>query len=255
MGGQGEAGLSPPPPGADGSEDAPAPAAPERAAADRSEVERAYFGPFNAFGYRALRAFAGVTIVPYLRLSAEGLERLPDGPCVLAPNHASYLDPVVLQAALDRRVVYLMTSDWYDRTLLRPFFRFMGAVPIRENARSNRAALDSAHGALRSGLPVVIFPEGRVTTDGALGRFHAGVAQIAVRAGVPIVPVGIEGTFAALPKGRLLPRRARVTVRVGTALDVPPVERVDKAARRHAFRELTDRVRGAVEALLPASPV
>lgn len=218
-----------------------------------TDPARAYFGAGNSLVYRLIRVIAAVTVNPYFRSSVHGAERIPEGACVLAPNHASYLDPILLQCVLPRRVVYLMTSDWYDRILLRPFFRFMGAVPIRENARSNRAALDRAIDALQQGLPVVIFPEGRVTTDGALGRFHAGVAQIAVRAGVPIVPVGIEGTFAALPKGKWFPRPARVTVRIGTALDVPLSGTVDREERRQAFRALADRVKTAVAALLPAS--
>lgn len=252
MGDQGEAGLSASSDSASATDDPPAGADGPRALEARPD-ERSYFGPVNSAGYRALRWIARGSLVPYFRLSATGVERLPEGPCVLAPNHASYLDPLVLQAALPRRVVYLMTSDWYDRVLLRPFFRFMRAVPIRENGRSNRDALSRAHEALRHGLPIVIFPEGRVTTDGTLGRFHPGVGQIAVRAGVPIVPIGIEGTFAALPKGKALPRRVRVTVRVGTPLDVPPVDGLDKSARREALRVVTERVKDAVAELLAPS--
>lgn len=220
---------------------------------ERSDPAREYFGALNCFGFSALRVVARVTARPYFRLSCENAERMPAGPCVVAPNHSSFMDPFALQCALPRRVVFLMTSDWYNRPLLRPFFRAMGAVPLQENARSNRAALDRALDAIERGMPIAIFPEGAVTRDGSLGRFHGGVAQIAVRAGVPIVPVGIDGTFAAFPKGRWIPRPKRVTVRLGESIEVPPVDDVDKSARRRAFREITDQVKAGVAALLPSA--
>ncbi|MBI4881533.1 MAG: 1-acyl-sn-glycerol-3-phosphate acyltransferase [Planctomycetes bacterium] len=205
------------------------------------------YGLLNRIGYRLLRLFVGVTVRPYFRIRLEGTQHLPPGPCIVAPNHASYLDPIVLQTALPRRLVFLMTLTWYDVPLLRPFFRFMHCIPIDEEAR-NRKALLAALQALERGASVGIFPEGEVTTTGALGRFTPGVAALALRANVPVVPAGITGTFQALPKGRRFPRPVRVTVRLGPPL-APGGDEAGRA-KRDALRQVTAELQQAVRALV-----
>lgn len=210
----------------------------------RLDVPR--FGTANVLGYRLLHIVTRLSLAPWLRLRAEGSERLPAGPCVLAPNHASYLDPVVLQAVLaDRRIVFLMTRAWYERPVLRPFFRAVGAIPVDAD-RTNRDALERAVAALRAGHPVGIFPEGAVSGDGRLGAFHPGVAAVALRARVPVVPVGLRGTSRALPKGAWFPRPQRVTVRFGQPLGVA----ADAGSRREGILSLTGSLRDAVASLL-----
>lgn len=202
--------------------------------------------------YRGVKAFAWLTIKPYFRLSLEGAEHLPSGPCIVAPNHNSYLDPVVVQAALPLRLVFLMTRDWYDKPLLRPFFRFMRAVPVDDDAR-NRSALEAGLAALRRGESLGIFPEGEVRPEGDLGEFHHGVASLAVRARVPVVPAGIIGNYRALPKGKLFPRPARVTVRLGAPLPSDMNPRTTGMSRREILKTLTWRLRESVAELLSDS--
>lgn len=199
-----------------------------------------------------MRALAGITLRPYLRLEVEGRERVPpEGAFVCAANHRSYLDPIVLQMAIpERRLVYLMTSDWYDRPLLKPFFKLMHAVPVREGARQQREAFVRALGALRSGHPVGIFPEGRISPDGTLLPFRPGVVRLASRAGVPIVPAGISGTERALPKGKVFVRPAKVRIRFGVPLPPPALEGLDRAERRAREKEEAERLRAAVAALV-----
>ncbi len=207
------------------------------------------FGALNRIGYAVLRAIARATVFPYLRLRREGGE-LPPGPCIIAPNHASYLDPLVVQGAIsERRIVFLMTRTWYDRPLLRPFFRFMRAIPVDGEAR-NRDAMERAVAALAAGYSIGIFPEGAVSESGELREFRPGLASIAMRAGVPIVPVAVMGTRAALPKGARFLRPHAVTVRVGAAIHAPNVTEGEGRPRRQLNDELIRRVREAVSALL-----
>lgn len=216
---------------------------------DATRISAPQFGVLNRIGYAIVRAVARVTLFPYLRLRREG-ESLPPRPCIIAPNHCSYLDPLVVQGVVpERRIVFLMTRSWYDRPRLRPFFRFMRAIPVDDEAR-NRDALEQAVAALAAGYSVGIFPEGAVSETGELRDFRAGVASIAMRAGVPIVPVGITGTHAALPKGARFPRPSRVTVRFGAPIPLPTEEARRDRPRREVLEELIARVRAAVFNLL-----
>jgi 1-acyl-sn-glycerol-3-phosphate acyltransferase len=186
---------------------------------------------------------------PYFRLRLIGGDRLPAGPFVIAPNHESLLDPVVLQLVLPRRLVYLMTEDWYDVAVLTPFFRFVRAIRVRERVGGNRAALAQAALALMNGVSVGIFPEGRLSRDGSLDTFHPGVTLLAMRVGVPIVPAAIQGTAAALSHDRRFPKPSRVTIRIGEPLDVT----VPRDMRARSFRalaeEAAERLRARVAAL------
>ncbi len=210
------------------------------------------FGLLNRIGYACLRAFAWALFLPWFRLSARFDAPMPRGPVVFAPNHRSLLDPIVVQVACPRRLVYLITDKWYSRPQVRWFFRFMRCIPVEQGVR-NRAALDRARAALEAGHAVAIFPEGRISADGRLGEFVPGVVALARRAGAPIVPVAITGTREALPRGAIVPRPAKITVRFGAPYSVGSSEELDAAesSRRVQLREDSARLRGEVAALLP----
>jgi long-chain acyl-CoA synthetase len=156
----------------------------------------------------------------FFRVRAEGRELLPQhGPYVLAPNHASYLDAPVLNAALpwsmlDQVVwtgsVYVMFSNPVSRL----FSRLARVLPI-DPVGGARTGLTLSAQALEHGRILVWFPEGWRTTDGLLRPFLPGIGALMLRAPVPIVPVRIEGTFAAWPAQRRFPRPHSVVVRFG----------------------------------------
>ncbi|MBL8767463.1 MAG: 1-acyl-sn-glycerol-3-phosphate acyltransferase [Planctomycetes bacterium] len=206
-------------------------------------------GAWNRCLYRVVRFLLGDLVLrPYFRLRVRGLEHLPPhGAVILAPNHCSLLDPLVLQAALPRRIVFMMTVAWYRRPLLRPFFQLMRAIAVRDEG-GNRGAVDAAATVLERGAAVGIFPEGRISADGTLHGFKTGAAVLAIRRRVPVVPVRIEGTFAALKKGARFPRPVRVSIVLGAPLaapDCPP----DATTRRACAAAFTQRIRAAVESL------
>lgn len=181
------------------------------------------------------------------RLAGPG--RLPtEGPAVVCPNHASLLDPLVVQAGTERPLAFVMNARIHRRPALRWLYRIFETIPI--SAATSREALVLAGRALAGGELVVIFPEGGLSLDGRLGRFRSGAAVLALRHGVPIVPVRIEGTSVALPRGGRWVRPARVRMHVGAPLAVP---RTPEPFPKGAPRELIRRVRDAVAALGPGA--
>lgn len=148
------------------------------------------------------------------------------GPVILAPNHVSYFDPPVLQAATWTHVTFLMTEKYYDFPIARWIFRIWGAIPVAEDRPASRA-IKGALRALREGRHVVIFPEGTISDDGFLNPGQAGIAMLIAKARVPIIPVSILGTWDVLPRAGRWPRRHTVTVKFGEPI-IPPA-RLGKA--------------------------
>jgi 1-acyl-sn-glycerol-3-phosphate acyltransferase len=188
-----------------------------------------------------------------VRVRREG-PRLPRGPILLAPNHCSFMDPVVVQATAWRNISFMMTEVFYRPWPGRWFFALTGAIPVNEG-RGNRGALGAAIDALKQGRAVAVFPEGRIARDGMLQRFHPGVAAIAEATGATVVPVGIAGTYEAFPRHARFPRLfSRVTVRYGAP--IPPPKGVGaEGSRKEMLRAYTERVRDACASLLPPSQV
>jgi 1-acyl-sn-glycerol-3-phosphate acyltransferase len=152
------------------------------------------------------------------RVSVQGPRRLPPGPLIIAPNHASWVDPVVVQHAIyPRRLTFLMADIYYNLPVAGLYFRAIGARPVREDAPSvgtMRAALQ----ALKDGDAVCVFPEGEITHTGAMGEGERGVALLARRSGAPVVPVGIRGAIHVLSRVQRTPRVHPISVHIGEAL-------------------------------------
>jgi len=166
---------------------------------------------------------------------------------IVAANHASFLDPWFLGIVFPRPVRYLITRDWYDRSpLWRAFFRANGTIPV--SARDAEETIASVCEALGRGEAVGIFPEGAISRDGKMRRLRPGVALIAARSGAPVLPVGLRGSFEALPRHRRLPRFCRVTVHVGETLRFPGAP-VEGTVSREAIRGFLDRLRAEIARL------
>jgi 1-acyl-sn-glycerol-3-phosphate acyltransferase len=184
----------------------------------------------------------------------EGLSNIPpSGPVIVASNHLSFADSMVIPIVVPRKVVFLAKEDYFTGTgvkgaLVRGWFEGIGMVPVdRDDTRSALASLDIALDVLGRGEAFGIYPEGARSRDGRLYRGRTGVAHLALTSGAPVVPVGLIGTERLQPVGATVPRLARVTIRFGTPIDVGG--RFDGVPLGRARREVTDEVMAAIHAL------
>jgi 1-acyl-sn-glycerol-3-phosphate acyltransferase len=156
----------------------------------------------------------------YFSLRATGQEGLPAGPFIMAGNHSSLLDWVFVARFVERPIRFVLTREFYDQFPVTPIYRQLGVIPIRDGA-IELSAVRQLLRTLAGGEIVGVFPEGRITPDGALLPAQPGVIAIAARAGVPIVPVGVRGAFEAFPRDARLPRPHPVHVAYGRPIAIP----------------------------------
>jgi 1-acyl-sn-glycerol-3-phosphate acyltransferase len=178
-----------------------------------------------------------------IRIRVEGRHHVPRrGPVILASNHRSFLDSLVIPLVVPRRVTFVAKAEYFDDPKSAWFFRGVGQIPIRrEGGSASQRALESAMDVLRAGGVFGIYPEGTRTRDGYLHRGHTGVARLALQSGVAIIPVGLVGTDEVQPIDSRLPRLfRRVSVRFGEPID--PARGIVHPDERLALRELTDEV-------------
>ena len=183
-----------------------------------------------------------------------GLDNLPlTGPVIVASNHRSFADSMVIPFVVSRKVVFLAKEDYFTGTgvkgaLVRGWFEGIGMVPVdRDDTKAALASLDIALQVLGRGEAFGIYPEGTRSRDGRLYRGRTGVAHLALTSGAPVVPVGLSGTEHLQPVGSTLPRLARVTVRFGAPLRFEG--RYDGVPAGRARREVTDVVMNEIQKL------
>lgn len=149
-----------------------------------------------------------------------------DGGLLLVANHSSFLDPWWLSAVFPRDIHHLITRKWYDKSpLWSGFFRANGTVPVEDDPD---ATLDAVAAVLERDGVVSVFPEGRISSDGRIRRFRAGIAFIAAATGAPVLPLGIRGGHRSLPRQRRIPRPTRVEIHIGPARVFPGSPRTDR---------------------------
>jgi len=154
------------------------------------------------------------------RFAVSGLENLPrHGAYILAANHASYLDGVVMVAALARPHVFIAKGELRRQFVPRWYLSHLGAYFVeRIDPRKGPRDLAFIARLLRGGVPVIFFPEGSFRAAPGLLPFHMGAFLAATRAGVPVVPVALTGLRTILPAGTWLPRRGTIRVAIAPPL-------------------------------------
>ena len=171
-----------------------------------------------------LRFVAWLLVHSIYRLDTRGMEHIPhEGPAVLVCNHVSFVDPIVISAAVRRPIRFVMDHRIFRAPLIGFIFRHMRAIPIapaREDAALMDAAFDEVARALADGDLIGIFPEGRITDTGDLYPFRPGIQRIVTRTPVPVIPMalrGLWGSFFSRKGGPAMsnPRNLRPFARVG----------------------------------------
>ena len=175
--------------------------------------------------YWLTKAIFGVFAKIFLRLKVEGVENLPQGGFIMVANHASSLDPFVINSALPRYLRWLVIHEYFDLWQFGWLLRQMRFIRVKNNLPKE------ALRALSAGEIIGLFPEGRRTWDGQLGQFRSGAASLARASARPVVPVAIQGTFGALSRTAKRLKLHQVTVRIGKPLFFSGPENKKDSAR------------------------
>ena len=206
---------------------------------DRRTNNNAGLIPFLAPTYAQARCFFGGLVRAMYRLEVVGADRLPvTGPVVIAPNHDSVLDGIILGAAISRELCFLAKAELWRSRLLAWMLDALGAIRITRGC-GDHLALARMRQALNAGQAVAIFPQGAVRGDRV---WHRGAARMALVTGAPLVPVRLVGTAQALSRDKI--GFPRLQVIIGEPIEVARAPEEPVAATK-----LTERLRVAVESL------
>ncbi|MGO1530726.1 MAG: lysophospholipid acyltransferase family protein [Micrococcaceae bacterium] len=187
------------------------------------------------------------------RPEVKGLENVPDsGGFIVASNHLSFFDSVIIQAMSPRMVHFFAKAEYFNRSglkgrLMKGFFESVGSIPVeRGEQAASVAALDELVQMIESGQGVGIYPEGTRSRDGRLYRGRTGVGWLALATGAPVLPVGLADTDRLQPPGRTMALPHKFSLTVGR-----PIE-VERLGRKHSLpirRETTERIMNEIAAI------
>src|SRR5881397_2611957 len=190
---------------------------------------------------RALYFIGRPLVRCFYRVTALGLENLPEDGFLLLPNHISWVDALVLQLACPRPIRYIIDQEYYHKPILHPFLRVLGCIPI--NTRHSHQAVRAAAEKIADGEIVCVFPEGQLERRGTLLRLRRGYELIARHANAQVVPVWLDqlwGSIFSFQGGRFFtkfPKRFPypVTIAFGESLKA---EAADVATMREELLKL-----------------
>jgi 1-acyl-sn-glycerol-3-phosphate acyltransferase len=202
-------------------------------------------GSVEALYHIGLRGVFLILRAAGMRLRVEGVENIPRGACLFAANHTSNVEPPAIMRAIPRRLGILAKKSLFSAPIVGMAFRMARFVPVdREHPGQAKQSIDVATEYLKQGLSFLIYPEGTRSPDGRLLRFKGGAFALAIKAGVPVVPVACAGAHRILPRKSLRMRPGEVVVRF-----CPPIDAAAYTLERRG--ELAARVHAAIAAALP----
>ena len=180
-----------------------------------------------------------------VKLLVKGLERIPKGVCLFAANHTSAADPPAIVGAIPRRVAILLKESLFKWPIVGAAFSSAHFIPVNRAARESAlASVEKATEAIKAGQSFLIYPEGTRSPDGRLQEFRKGAVVMAIKAGVPIVPMVCSGAHRIMQKRSLVIRPGEIVVEFLEPID----------ASKYAFEErdvLNKVVHDAMAAALP----
>lgn len=206
----------------------------------RIDTNLAGNSPLDRAVYRLVRFIVTAFCRVWCRMTIEGRENVPvDGPFLLAPVHRSILDTPISSGVTRRRMRFMGADKyWAKSNQFGRLLSALGGFPVTRGS-ADREALQRCIAVLQGGEPLVLFPEGERKSGPVVQPLFSGATYIAVKAGVPIVPVGIGGSERAMPKGAKFIRPHKVHVVIGAPIQVPSADAGNGKAQRVAVRELS----------------
>jgi 1-acyl-sn-glycerol-3-phosphate acyltransferase len=204
--------------------------------------------------YQLSRIVVGPFLHTIWRPKVTGAEHVPaSGGAILAANHLSVVDSVFLPLMMDRGVTFSAKSEYFTASgpaarLWAAYLKATNQLQMdRDGARAAQATLEAALALLQAGNLFGIYPEGTRSPDGRLYRGRPGVGWLALKSGLPVIPVGMVGTRRVLPPGSVVPRPGRIEIRIGAPLSFPP--EVLGAAPGKARQLIAERVMTEIQKL------
>ena len=200
--------------------------------------------------YNVFRRLLKIGMTVWNRFSAHGAENVPAiGGCIVCANHASYLDPPIMGVGLGHRQVRFLGRDTlYESRLANWILSNIGVIPL-DRTRGDIAALRKAIQILRSGAVVGLFPEGTRSPDGYLQVPKGGIGFLIAKAGVPVVPAYIFGSFRAYARGAHFIKPAKVGIIYGAP--IPPEIFAHLAEADDGYTKIAQLVMEKIAALRP----
>lgn len=158
---------------------------------------------------------------PFFRAKAWGREKiLPKKGVIFVANHASYLDPLLIGMFIPKRVYYMGKKELFAIPLFSWFLRQLGTIPIKRTGL-DRVGIRICRELLESGKSFLIFPEGTRTPDGTLQEMKPGLLLLVQSLpDIELIPVYIDGTFQALPRGKIFPKPVKISIFFGNPFKI-----------------------------------
>ena len=183
-----------------------------------------------------------VVFSTYFRWRVFNPERVPrEGPVILASNHASFLDPPLVGAALPRDINFLARESLFRFPGIGSLLRSWNSVPVDRDGGGG-AGLKAIIDRLQNGGAIVLFPEGTRSRDGALQRARSGIGLTVIKSTAPVVPVRVFGTFEAFGRRHHFPRPKRVMVKYGNPMEFQALREESKTCARPRLKEIYQQV-------------
>ncbi len=184
------------------------------------------------------------------RIRFYGCENIPDtGPVIIAPNHISYYDPLIVAIGVRREMEFMAWERLFSIPILKRIIRFFGAFPV-EISKFDKSAYIDALKALYRGQALMIFPEGKRSFDGKIKKFQLGLARIVFKANAKIVPVTIVGAYEAWPKHKKLPCPRKISVYYHKPITIEKHEFKNINAKHEFFNKVTNQVMEVINSKL-----
>jgi len=158
------------------------------------------------------------------RVELYGYENVPQSPCIIVANHVSYLDPFAVAFFHETEICAVARDTLMDSKISGALFRRMNAIPIKRGQSGNLGAFRDVLARVKSGSSVIIFPEGTRSPDGNLLKGKAGAGLLAIKAGVPILPLRTFEMFDVLPRTNKLRGGARIVICAGKTIDPKEID-------------------------------
>ena len=212
---------------------------------------------YNHLAMQPVYGFCHYVIVglydAFFRGEVSGLENIPEnGGFILAVNHASYLDPPFVGCHIPRQLAFFARKTLWKPGLPSWWLDAVGTIPVDRDGGTDVAAVKRVLQTLRGGRPIIMFPESTRSRDGRLQPAKPGVGLLACRAGVPVLPARIFGSFEALGRSGRLKLGTPLDVTYGRVLQPPDFD--DPAAGKDRYQRASEKIMTAIASLEPPRP-